>query len=201
MIKDILFKNVKIKEILYDIIVWIYISKEIVINYIDLYIVVVYILLFDFKFYDIYDCDLFMMFNDSIIKYIEFGNIFIIGDFNVRIGVLFDYIDSDGFFFEINNYILEVMSYIFDIELGLRLIMDRKINIFGRKFINICKLLYLCIVNGCYKFDLIGSYIYCGLNGWFVVDFVFINLLFFILYFKVNDLMEFLDYLLVDFFI
>lgn len=199
MIKDTLSKNVKIKEILYDTIVWIHMSKEIVTNHIDLYIAAVYIPPSDSKFHDIYDCDLFTTLNDSITKYTELGNILITGDFNARTGALLDYIDSDGLFSEINNHISDVMSYIPDTEPGPRSTMDRKINTFGRKLINICKSSHLRIVNGRHKSDPTGSYTYCGPNGRSVVDLVLTNSLSLILHFKVNDLTEFSDHSPVDF--
>lgn len=199
LIKDTLSKNVKIKEILYDTIVWIHISKEIVTNHIDLYIAAVYIPPSDSKFHDIYDCDLFTTLNDSITKYTELGNMLITGDFNARTGALLDYIDSDGLFSEINNHISEVMSYIPDTEPGPRSTMDRKINTFGRKLINLCKSSLLRIVNGRHKSDPTGSYTYCGPNGRSVVDLVLTNSLSLILHFKVNDLTEFSDHSPVDF--
>lgn len=186
IIKDTLSRYVKIKEILYDTIVWIHISKEIVTSHIDLYNAAVYIPLAEF--HDIYDCDLFTTLSDSITKYTELGNILITGDFSARSGALLDYIDNDVLFSEINNHNSEVTSYIPETEPGPRFTMVRKINTYGRKPINLCKSSHLRIVNGPHKSDPTGSYTYCGPNGRFVVDLVLTNSLSRTLHFKVHDL-------------
>lgn len=50
-----------------------------------------------------------------------------------------------------DNNIPEVMSYLPDTDPGSRLTIDRKIILFGKKLINICKLSHLRIVNGRHK--------------------------------------------------
>ena len=126
--------------------------------------------------------DLWDQLEDSLLKYIDQGNIMIIGDLNSRIGKSSEIV-------EYNNVVDELTEEHDLGDIGNRNSHDTVINKFGRKLLEICRHTNLCILNGRILGDLQGSYTSFHYNGSAVVDYCITDRELYdsILYFKIHD--------------
>ena len=165
----------------------------------DLYIGGVYIPPIDSSFYKSHTIeDPYQSLNDKIIKFQTLGDCVITGDFNGRTGDINDFFDNDS-----DNF-LPVHSdpdfYSVDSNDSYRQSRDCKVNVFGKKIIQICKENSLRILNGRTIGDLFGEYTCIKYNGKSVVDYVIVSKLLLpkIQNFKVLPKEEILDTSLSD---
>ena len=95
------------------------------------------------------------------------GSIYLIGDWNSRVGVKHDYILFDKY-----NDQIDEDDYIPDNPIP-RASLDKKCNSFGVRMLDLCKCTGLCIVNGRLGDDSnLGSYTYASTQGASVIDYL-----------------------------
>lgn len=122
-----------------------------------------------------------------------------LGDINVRILNRDDFIFNDFINCDILSEVFELLMYEIDKLLFVCINLDKVVNDYGFKFLFLCKLSGLRILNGRYKYVLDRDFIFCGVRGLSVVDY-------FIFMFDIFDIIEkfivfsfiiFLDYVLL----
>jgi len=111
--------------------------------------------------------DYFKYLSSAISKYGNKGNIMIAGDLNSRIGSY-----NEEFFHEINEIDELCPNEVKSSENHKqRLSCDEKINNYGKKLLNLCKVFNLKIINGYVPGDRQGSFTCYGARGSSVVDY------------------------------
>lgn len=129
-------------EVLFDSIIWLKFDKWLFDIGKDFYIVFIYILFEGSVFYFVYNIEIFDILEDSVVKYIFCGNVFIMVDLNSRCGIVVDFIEFDIIDKILYSYILSVLSYILDEEIIKCRIEDKNIiNFYGCVLIFLCKLM------------------------------------------------------------
>lgn len=130
-------------EFLYDIIIWFKLSKSFVKFQKDLFIVFIYLFFSNFVFFKENDVDLFFELEKYLCKYMDFGYVFLFGDFNSRIKNKFDYIENDVVY----DFVF-VLLYLNDDQLIEWINLDVGYNEYGIWLLFLCKVIGVCIVNG-----------------------------------------------------
>ena len=103
---------------------------------------------------------------EEITKFKDIYNICLSGDFNARTGLLHDFILNDE-----NKYLDLPFCYNVDEEFIPRNNCDKKINVFGNKLIQLCKMCGIRIMNGRSLGDSIGKMTCHEHNGSSAVDY------------------------------
>ena len=113
---------------------------------------------------DVYD-DL----SQLLSEWANMGDLLVTGDFNTRVGQMFDYITE-----ECNQFIPTPPSTVYEIDTiatSPRHSMDMTVNASGHKLIELCKTVPLRILNGRKLGDNLGNYTCYTPNGQSVVDY------------------------------
>ena len=125
-----------------DSIVWIKLEKHYFCTRNDRYIVAAYIPPENSPLHDLYNINFFQKIETEVSHFSQFGEVYLIGDLNSRIGKRCDFIDHDS--------VLPDFDYdIFSLDTPLkRLSMDSVVNRFGDHLLDRCKATEMRIVNG-----------------------------------------------------
>ena len=103
---------------------------------------------------------------EEIIKFKDIYNVCLSGDFNARTGLLCDYIVNDD-----TIYTDLPINYNLDMENISRNNCDKKINAFGKRLIELCKMCGIRIMNGRKLGDSVGKMTCHEYNGSSAVDY------------------------------
>ena len=125
-----------------DSIVWIKLEKHYFCTRNDEYIVAAYIPPENFPLHDLYHINFFQKIETEVSHFSQFGEVYLIGDLNSRVGKRCDFIDHD-------SILPDFDYYIFSLDTPLkRLSMDSLVNRFGDHLLDLCKATEMRIVNG-----------------------------------------------------
>ena len=117
----------------------------------DIYLSGVYIWCENSPAYNVHNVDLFQVLEDDINFFSNIGSVYVVGDFNARVGNRLDYINCDCSISLIDD------DYVPDVPL-IRASLDHT-NSFGIKLLDLCKSTSLRIANGRLERDKAGLFI------------------------------------------
>jgi hypothetical protein len=163
---------------------WIKINGQHISRKKDLYICFTHIPHENSTYYDKIDYDIFANLYQEIVEYKKIGDTALLGDFNGRVGLLDDWINSDDV-----NYVPVYTDYECDTPSSKRNNKDECVNNRGKAIIDLCIAANVRIANGRTTGDLDGKFTFFK-NGVSAIDLCLTNedLRSDILFFKVNDL-------------
>lgn len=151
----------------YDSVIWLKVDKSFFHTTSDVYLCGVYIWPEESPMYNIFNVDLFDVIQNDVYEFENKGCIYIIGDFNSRVGVRDDYINFDRNIDQVDSD-----DYIPDEPLS-RASSDKTCNSFGLKLLDLCKSSCIRIVNGRLSNDCgVGSFTFASGQGASVIDYV-----------------------------
>ena len=163
--------NVEVIENIYDSIVWIRIKPGVICDQ-AVFFACCYIPPENSQFYNENDIDLYQRLENSICKYKSEGTIFIFGDFNSRIGMRDDVILNDDISDTVLDTLSAVIDYRADENLSKRNSLDKQVNQFGRKLIDLCKTTGIRVVNGRHQGDPCGNFSFYNARGTSLIDYL-----------------------------
>ncbi|CAC5393226.1 E3.1.11.2 [Mytilus coruscus] len=157
----------------------------------DLYICFAYIPHKKSNFYHICDNDFHDDIENIFLEYKYKGSVIVCGDMNSRTGEINDVLETDN----LEKYIDCVEPDVFP-AISKRCSMDKVINAYGRKLIQLCYNTGLTIANGRLGNDSCGSYTFCTSRGQSVNDYLLVcpENYYIIKNFGVIDFTEFSDH-------
>ena len=147
-----------------DTVIWIKLDKNVFNLSQDMYLCGCYIWCQESPAYDVVNLDLFELLENDVSIYEQLGSVFVIGDFNSRVGKHFDFIVHDYV-----NSLTDDENYVPDSPLP-RASIDTVNNSHGTKLLDLCKLSGLRIANG--RFDNTNCYTYISPRGMSVIDYL-----------------------------
>ena len=164
--KDSIKQGITIERSHCDTIVWLKLDKIFFNFENDVYLCGIYLWGEDSPAYNISPVDLFDLLQNDVYEFENVGSLYLIGDWNSRVGVKNDFILFDKFNIEIDD-----IDYIPDNPIP-RSSLDKTCNSFGVKLLDLCKCTGLRIVNGRLYNDNLGSYTYASTQGASVIDYL-----------------------------
>ena len=165
-VKDSVSKGIKVVQNHYDTIIWIKLDKLFFNLSSDVFIAGVYLWGESSPAYNIVNVNLFEILQNDVNIYKQSGNVYLVGDFNARVGLKKDFIVCDSAV----NFIDDT-SYYPDTACQ-RQSMDTVSNSHGLKLIDLCKSTSLRLANGRLLDDLSGSYTFVNNQGSSVIDYL-----------------------------
>jgi exonuclease III len=166
-IKENLKDGVTVVRQHYDSVIWLKLDKVFFHTENDVYICGVYIWPEDSPVYNICDVDLFEIVQNDIYDFESKGALYLMGDWNSRVGVRDDFIRYDR-----NIDLFDSDDYIPDVPLS-RASCDKTCNSFGLRLLDLCKSSGIRIVNGRVSHDCgVGSYTFASRIGASVIDYI-----------------------------
>lgn len=162
--KEHLKKGIEIIRTPYDTVIWLKLDRLFFHFDKDVYICGTYIWCEDSPAYNIATVDLFDTIQNDIHDFEELGSLYLVGDWNSRVGVKHDFINCDMF-----NRQTDDNDYIPDRPLD-RASMDKICNNFGVKVLDLCKSTCLRIANGRLFRDNCGMFTFANALGASVID-------------------------------
>ncbi|XP_060587663.1 uncharacterized protein LOC132743153 [Ruditapes philippinarum] len=190
-VKDNLKKGISVVRNNHDSVIWLKIDKFFFNIENDIYLCGVYIWPEGSPFYNVCNVDLFDEIQNDIFEFENEGSVFLIGDWNSRVGLKADYIICDTAIKSIDND-----DYIPDIS-SVRASCDKTCNSNGIKLLDLCKSTCCRIANGRISNDYgIGAFTFASRQGASLIDYLlakerdFVN----ISDFKVHDFNEWSDH-------
>lgn len=168
-IKESLQKGISVVKTYHDAIIWVKLDKNFFGLDMDIFLAGVYIWVENSPAYNIINTDLFELLQQDINSYQSKGKVFLIGDWNARVGLKRDYIVCDHIIDFLNDD-----SYMPDTPCE-RKSMDRVTNTHGSKLIDLCKSMSLRIANGRLASDYEGSFTFINSSGSSLIDYLLLN--------------------------
>lgn len=188
--KESIKDGIEIIRCHYDTILWIKLDKNFFNVENDVYICGVYVWCDDSPAYTVCNVDLFDVIQNDIFEFENAGDLFLIGDWNSRVGKRNDYIVCDSV-----NYDIDCDGYDPDVPLT-RASCDSGCNVFGHRLLDLCKSTSLRILNGRADDDRNGAFTFISSQGASVIDYLLTKDCNFSLIcnFTVHDLNEWSDH-------
>ena len=119
------------------------------------------------NFYQLCEIDFHETICSIVLEYSDKGNIFVCGDLNSRIGEVNDFLDYD----ELDKYISNA-EHVENPNIPNRVSMDKTVNGFGRKLLQLCYDTGLVVANGRLGNDKSGNFTFCTTRGRSVNDYL-----------------------------
>ena len=187
--KESLQDGIQIVRNHYDTLIWLKLDKMYFNLKEDAYICGVYVWCEDSPAYNVCDTDLFELLQTDIYEYDSKGKIFIVGDWNARIGNQNDFIVFDDI-----NITCDSDGYEPDVPL-CRASFDKRCNAWGYNLLDLCKATGFRVVNGRLNNDR-GNYTYISSHGASTIDYLLTKECYFsdIHCFQVHDFNEWSDH-------
>jgi hypothetical protein len=164
--KESLKPGIEVVRTHYDTIIWLKLNRHFFHFESDVYICGLYIWCQDSPAYSVVPVDLFDILQNDIYDFENLGSVYLVGDWNSRVGIKHDFITCD--IFDIN---IDDSDYVPDMPLR-RASMDKSCNSFGVKVLDLCKANNLRIANGRLFNDISGMYTCANANGASVIDYM-----------------------------
>jgi len=111
------------------------------------------------------DVDLFDMIENDYNHFSLEGDVYICGDLNARTSDLFD-------FFIFDRYVGQNLQISDDVIIPNRFNLDKTVDAYGRKLLDLCISTGLLIVNGRHSYDQNGEFTFCSDRGSSTVDYL-----------------------------
>ncbi|CAC5417271.1 unnamed protein product [Mytilus coruscus] len=122
------------------------------------------------KYYNICDIDFHEIIESIVLDYSEKGIVLICGDFNSRIGEVSDVLYND----QLDKFVTSV-NHLENPIISDRCSMDKVVNTFGRKLLQVCYNTGLTISNGRLGSDTNGQFTLCNSKGTSVNDYLLVS--------------------------
>ena len=136
----------------------------------DIYICFSYIPHEKSNYYQICDIDFHELIEGIVLELKEKGSVFVCGDLNSRIGEVSDILYND----ELEKYI-DSVEHVDNPIISNRCSMDKCVNLFGRKLLQLCYNTGLTVPNGRLGNDTNGKYTFCTSKGRSVNDYLLVS--------------------------
>ena len=168
-LKDYLVPGIELVRNDFDTIIWLKLKKDFFQFSEDIYLSGVYIWCENSPAYNVHNVDLFQVLEDDINFFSNIGSVYVVGDFNARVGNRLDYINCDC-----SISLIDDDDYVPDVPL-IRSSLDHPCNSFGIKLLDLCKSTSMRIANGRLERDKAGLFTYISYNCNSVIDYMLLR--------------------------